>query len=1107
MNKYIFILLFLGLLLSCTENEKKTSLNSTDSTIKNIFKKLSKESTSLDFLNRLTETDSLNYFTYSYIYMGGGVSAGDINNDGLTDLFFTGNQVANKLYLNKGDLKFEDVSKKAGIEGDQRWYTGSTMADVNGDGLLDIYVSVAGQSGNKENQLFINNGDTTFSEKGKIYNLNDSGNSVNATFLDYDKDGDLDVFIANYPVTPFTTDSKSLREMMNLVTDQQSDQLYRNDGDTFTKVTEEAGMKVYSLALSATAADLNNDGWQDIYVSSDFNSPDLLYINNQDGTFTNTIAQSTKHTSYYGMGADIGDFDNDGHMDILQVDMDAEINRRSKANMASMDPYLLQEVKEAGFQTQFMQNSLQHFIGTTKENYPQYSEISRLAGISSTDWSWSPLFADLDNDGNKDIFVSNGSRREINNKDYFAALAGEKRHKDSLLIKSLRMPSETLPNYAFRNNGDLTFDKVTTQWGLEHSGFSNGAIYVDLDNDGDLEIVTNNIDEEVSLFENTSNQFNNFISLSFESTEKNTMGIGVKATISTKENNQYQELTLTRGFQSSVAPKLHFGLGDVELIETIKVEWPNGRLQFLENVKANQNLIVDYKDSENIKVPDEELPHITYFDSSTDSLAIYKHKENLYNDYTYEILLPHRTSSFGPGVVVGDLNGDQLDDFYVGAAHEYPGGMFFQKADGTFEQQKTKILVNDRNYEDLDALIFDPDNDGDNDLYIVSGGNEFAYTSEMLQDRLYVNDGKGNFSKSFDALPKMITSGSRVFANDFDHDGDQDLFVGGRLFPANYPYPPHSYILENVSTKGKPQFKDVTESVAPFLKEKFGMVTSAVFMDYDKDGWDDLIVAGEWMPIKVLRNNKGEFEDVTEDLGLEDTTGWWFGMAQGDFDNDGDTDLIAGNLGLNYKYKASKDATFDVNLNDFDGNKTNDIVLSYYNQGEKYPVRGRECSSQQMPVIKKKFKSYDEFSTATLTDIYDEEKLEKGIHYQVTSFASAYIENKGDRFEIHPLPNEAQISPINQILVDDFDKDDILDILVAGNLYQSEAETPRADAGHGLLLTGDGKGNFTPVPGLKSGFFAHGDVKDLARITISGQAYIIAAKNDDFLQFIRYNGS
>ncbi|AXT62223.1 hypothetical protein D1816_18270 [Aquimarina sp. AD10] len=1104
---YIVGVLFIFFVWSCDKDPKPTKNNSTDAKVNHvkIFKKLAADSTGIKFSNNLLENDTLNYFTYPYLYMGGGISAGDINNDGLIDLFFTGNMVENKLYLNKGNLQFEDITAKAGISGDNRWFTGTTMADVNNDGYLDIYCMVAGQSNPKDNLLFINNGDMTFTEKAKEYNLNDIGNSVDASFFDYDLDGDLDVYVANYPITPFQYNSYNYKMRMDRVTDEETDNLYRNDGGHFTKVTNESNVRLYSLSLSVTVSDLNQDGWPDLYVSNDFGTPDCLYLNNQDGTFKNAIKESTEHTSFYGMGVDIADFNNDGLMDILQMDMDAASNRRSKANMASMNPKLFENIEKVGFQYQYMQNTLQLNSGILKDKTPKFSDISRLAGLSSTDWSWAPLWADLDNDGFKDIFISNGTRREINNKDYFAALKGEKKNKDSLLVKSLRIPSEKIDNYVFRNKKDLTFEQANDYWGISHKGFSNGAVYVDLDNDGDLEIITNNIDEMPSVFENTSSQINNYLTVKLKGSDKNKFGLGAKVILKSQELIQTQELTLSRGFQSSVAPQLHYGLGTLNTIDELKVIWPNGNEQIIKDVAVNQTITLDFSEGSKAIAESNNPDKKHLFDSFSDTLVLYKHKENRFNDFKLEVLLPHKTSQFGPGIAVGDLNGDTLDDFYIGAASKYPGGMFFQKPDGSFEQQKTKILIADRAFEDMGALIFDPDNDGDNDLYIVSGGNEFGYNSNMLQDRLYINDGNGNFRKSTNALPHMITSGGRVYTNDFDHDGDLDLFVGGRLLPTNYPYPPVSHILENVSDKGIPKFKDVTLKVAPMLKEKFGMVTAASFVDYDKDGWDDLVIVGEWMPIKVLRNNKGNFEDVSESLGLKDTAGWWFSIANEDFDNDGDIDFMVGNLGLNYKYKAKEDETFDIYFNDFDGNKRNDIVLSYYNEGKKYPVRGRECSSEQIPSIKKKFKNYKEYSTATLTDVYDEKKLEKGLHYQVKSFASIYLENVDGKFEIHELPNEAQLSPINQMLIKDFNNDGHLDVVAGGNLYASEVETPRADAGQGVLLLGNGKGSFTSVPTVDSGLFTGGDVKDLAMIKIKEQDYILSVKNNDFLQFIKYN--
>lgn len=1096
----ISTIVFIIFQLSC---QQEAPLNQTiDNKTEKIFYKLLPDSTGIKFSNNLIENDTLNYFTYPYIYMGGGISAGDINNDGLTDLFFTGNMVENKLYLNKGNLKFEDISVKAGVAGDTRWFTGTTMADINNDGFLDIYCMVGGQSGPKDNLLFINNGDETFTEKGKSYGLNDIGNSVDASFFDYDLDGDLDVFVANYPITPFQYNSYNYKMRMDRVTDEETDNLYRNDGDHFTRVTDEANVKLYSLSLSVTVSDLNNDGWPDMYVSNDFATPDCMYINNKNGSFRNVIKESTDHTSFYGMGVDISDFNNDGLVDIFQMDMDAESNQRSKANMASMDPLMFDNIEQVGFQYQFMQNALQLNTGMQESNNPKFSDISRFAGVSSTDWSWAPLFADLDNDGWKDIFISNGTRREINNKDYFRALEGQKKSSDSLLIKSLRIPSEKIDNYVFRNKRDLTFEKANDYWGISHKGFSTGSIYADLDNDGDLEIVTNNIDEEPSVFENTSSQTNNYLTIQLKGQDKNKFGLGSKLIINSGSQTQIQELTLSRGFQSSVAPRIHFGLGKIITVDSLRIIWPDGKEETLNNIASNQFLTLNYSNAKkaNITIIDMDK---NLFDSFSDTLLVYKHKENRYDDFKYEALLPHKTSNFGPGISVGDLNGDQLEDLYVGAAAGYPGGLFYQNEDGSFKQQKTKILIEDRDHEDIGTLIFDSDQDGDNDLYIVSGGNEFKNDSPLLQDRLYVNDGIGNFTKAPFALPKMLTSGSRVYANDFDKDGDLDLFVGGRLVPGNYPYPANSYILENISSRGAPKFRNATERIAPALN-KLGLVTTAQFMDVNNDGWEDLIVAGEWMSIKVFKNNKGKFDDISEEMGLKNTTGWWFSLAAGDFDADGDMDMIAGNLGQNYKYKAQEEETFDIYYNDFDGNNRNDIVLSYYNEGKKYPVRGRECSSQQVPSIKKKFETYNDYSTATLTEVYDESKLEKGIHYQVKSFASIYLENRDGKFVMHKLPNEAQLAPINQILVRDFDVDGHMDIIIAGNLFASEVETPRADAGYGLFLKGDSKGNFMPQAAIQSGLFIDGDVKDLSIIEVKNKDYILAAKNSDYIQFIKY---
>lgn len=1093
----LILSLSITLLCNCTNEDETKAISGA------IFETLSHSDSGIAFANVLTENDSLNYFTYQYLYMGGGVAAGDINNDGLVDLYFTGNQVPNKLYLNKGNLKFKDISESAGVTGDRRWYTGVTMADVNADGFLDLYCAVSGKFAPHENQLFINNQDGTFTESAAEYGLADAGSSVQSTFFDYDKDGDLDLYVANYPPLKFNSPTFVYEMKMKNVKANESNHLFRNDEGWFTDVTESAGLQQFGLSLSATVGDLNNDSWPDLYVSNDFSSPDLMYINNQDGTFKEVIKEATAHTAFYGMGADIADFNNDGNLDIFQVDMDAQNNRRQKANMASMNIDLFWSVVNAGFHYQYMQNCMQLNSGVFEDGVPYFSNISRLTGTSSTDWSWGPVFADFDNDGFKDLFVSNGTRREINNNDFFNKLDTMEIEPKSMLELSHKIPSEKIDNFIFKNNGNIAFERANNQWGIAYKGFSTGVTYADLDNDGDLELITNNIDDKASIFENKSALNNNYLKVMFEGIASNRFGIGNRVYVKIAGKEQLQELTLSRGFQSSVSPILHFGVGTVEKIDEVRIVWPDTKINILTDVATNQQIVVKYNEATFEENKNEHKEKAQLFKTEQNN-AFPKtiHRENEYDDFEHQILLPHKMSVGGPGLAVGDLNNDGLEDYYLGGAASQTGSLFFQTEKG-FEKSSTNVFEQDRASEDRAAVIFDADFDGDNDLYVSSGGYEFEEKATALQNRLYVNDGEGNFTKAEDGvLPRMPISSARVYASDFDNDGKTDVLVLGRQVPKAYPLPATSYILRNLSERGHPKFELLSDKMVPGFKQ-LGMATSAAITDFNDDGWKDIIIVGEWMGIRAFKNIKTGFVEVSSALGLEDTEGWWWSINQGDFDHDGDIDFLLGNNGLNYKYKATDGESFDIYVNDFDNNTQNDIVLGYYSEGKQYPVRGRECSSQQIPGIKKKFESYQSYSQATLVDVYTAENLASSLHYKVKSFASVYLENENGKFKIHPLPLEVQFSSINQILIEDYDLDGELDAILAGNLYGSEVETPRNDASYGLYLKGNGKGNFEAISAIDSGFFVKGEVTNMATIQFQEQEYILVAKNNDSVQFIR----
>ncbi len=1106
--KNILYILVITLFFSCTNDLIIPS--------KKLFTKKEAKYTGIVFNNKLNENKSLNYFNFQYIYMGGGVAVGDFNNDNLIDIYFTGNMVNNKLYLNQGKFKFKDISKISNTKLSNTWSTGVTTIDINNDGLLDIYVSVGGKNKPYKNKLLVNqgidkNGIPIFKEDAENYGIADIGRTEQSVFFDYDNDGDLDLYVANYPITNFKISVDYYSSMINNPLLSSSSHLHRNNGDgTFTDVTKESGLLSFGLSIGVSVSDLNNDGYLDIYVSNDFASPDFIYFNNRNGTFTNQNKKVTKQNSFYGMGTDIADFNNDGLLDIIELDMSPHSHIRSKENMSSMDPINFQHIIDLGLHHQYMYNTLQLNRGFQKDSLPVFSNISAFAGVKSTDWSWAALFADFNNDGFKDLFISNGTRRDIHNKDFFnrfkktAYFTNTVKHQSKDYTILQKMPSVPLENFMLQNNKDLTFSNKSDDWGLSDKTFSNGAAYADFDNDGDLDLVINNIDQEALLYENKSNKRKNvnYLKINFKGTKQNKLGIGNTVKIYKDGKLQIAELMLTRGYQSSIAPELHFGVGKVKIIDSLIVQWTDGATQKLTNINSNQTLVLDYKNAVKNRFKSPHLEKNQLFTDITSKVNIdFKHKENEYFDYNKEPLLPHKMSQFGPGIAVGDINGDHLDDFWVGGAYKQSGAIFIQNKKGKFIQTNTQLLDNDKNKEDLDGLFFDVDNDGDLDLYVVSGGNEFKPNSKEYKDRLYINDGKGNFTKNETALPEFLESGSKVIPIDFDNDGDLDLFIATRLLPQHYPKPPNSHLLENVSTKMNIKFKEISSESF----KKLGLVTDAISIDFDNDKDQDLIVVGEWMPITFLENNNGIFKNVTKKQSIKNTTGWWYSIQKADIDKDGDVDFVVGNLGLNYKYKATPTKTFDIYANDFDNNKSLDVVLGYYEGKTQYPVRGRQCSSQQVPSIKNKFKNYADFAKADLKEIYTPKKLENGVHYKAQTFASFYVENIGNgQFKMTKLPKEAQFSSVNAILIDDFNNDKTNDILVAGNLYQSEAETPRNDASIGVLLSNTKEG-LQSVPLNETGFLADKDVKQMKFITIKGKKCVLIANNNKKLQIFQIN--
>lgn len=1095
---------FLALFWACKDKEAAKTPAETKETL---FTLLSPQETGVTFVNKVENQKNFNIFKYRNFYNGGGVAIGDINNDGLQDFYLTGNMVPNKLYLNKGNFQFEDISEKAGVTGNKPWSTGVVMVDVNQDGLLDIYVCNAGnmEGNNHDNDLFINNGDLTFTERADEYNLAKTGFTTHASFFDYDKDGDLDAYILNNSNIPVSSlgyaEQREVRaqdwEGVPDIFKGVGDMLLRNDNGKFVDVSEEAGIygSLIGFGLGVMVTDFNGDLYPDIYISNDFYERDYLYINQKDGTFKEEIKEWTSHLSLSAMGVDIADINNDGHNEIFVTEMLPEEEQRVKSIM-EFENYNVFDLKQSkDFYQQYIQNTMQLNNGNGT-----FSEVAYYSGIDATDWSWAGLMFDMDNDGLKDIFITNGINHDLTDLDFvdfFAneivqkmVLTGKKESIDSIINK---MPVKPQPNYAYKNNGDITFKNANKEWGFELPSQSNGVAYGDLDNDGDLDLVINNVNTEAFIYKNNADAQldNNYIQLKFKGSEKNPFAVGTLAKFYFDGNIINQELIPSRGFQSSMEYGMTIGLGKTETLDSIRIVWPDDRTQKLENVKGNQLLTLDHADATEIyKVPEKETKKS--FLNELDTKMMAAHKEDDHNDFDYEGLIYQKLSQEGPSLAVADINGDGHEDFFIGGAHGQAGSIYLHTGNGKVSQKKSKVFEDDEEFEDVAAAFFDADGDNDLDLVVGSGGNNVGQ-QRNYRARLYLNDGKGNFTKSEGELPSTFKNISTISPHDFDNDGDMDIFIGSRSVVGVYGVSPDHLLLEN---RGDGTFTNVTERLSYDLKDA-GMVTDSKWVDIDGDSKKDLIVSAEWDTPKIYKNTGRRLVKMSSSL--DSLYGWWNTVEVADLDGDGDLDLILGNQGLNLHYKPTQENPMKMWINDYDNNGTIEQITTLQKDGKDYPIHQKRDVTEQLPALKKQNLKASDYAQRTIQELFPKEVLDKSIVKKVETSASVIAINEGGgKFTIKNLPPRVQLSCVCDITCIDVNKDGNLDLIMAGNNFEFKPQFSRLDAGYGNLLLGDGKLGFEWQDYDTSGFNIRDEVKYLKQFKDkNGKVFVIAAINNN----------